>query len=79
MYTQQMATVATLYFKQTLHHLVLEEVDLFLMSVGVPSAGDGGILRVPSGSSSFRNEGVVKIVGGDSFVRCCGDASPSAA
>ena len=52
--------------------LVLETVglvDLFLTSVGVLSAGGGGVLRVTSGSSSFRNVGVVKIVGGDSSVR----------
>ena len=48
-----MATVVTLYCKQTLRHLVLEDlvwlqlvlatvglVDLFLMSVGFPSAGE---------------------------------------
>ena len=53
MYTQQIPTVATLYFKQTLRHLVLEDLvrlqlvlatvgsmDLFLMSVGVPSASE---------------------------------------
>ena len=47
------------------------------MSTGVPSTSDGGVLRVTSSSLSFSNEGSVTIVGGESFVRYGGDASPS--
>ena len=42
------------------------------------AAGDGGLLSVPSGSSSFSNDGIVRIVGGASLVRSGGDASLSA-
>ena len=49
----------------------------FFMSTGVPSTSDGGVLRVTSSSLSFSNEGSVTIVGGESFVRYGGDASPS--
>ena len=42
--------------------------DLFLTSAGVSSDGDGGLLRLTSSSSSFRNVGAVTIVGGESLV-----------
>ena len=41
------------------------------------AAGDGGLLSVPSGSSSFSNDGIVRIVGGASLVRSGGKASLS--
>ena len=46
-----------------------------LISVRKSAAGDGGLLSVPSGSSSLSNDGIVTIVGGASLVRSGGDAT----
>ena len=55
----------------------LVDLDLYLMSVEVSSAGDGGFVSVTFSSSSFSNDGAATIVEGASLVSFGGDASLS--